>query len=114
MKKWAESTSLVINPEDIEYLLKPHDMPEIIDDAQCNGEISCHMYHDGTFAHTDQLIHDALVELVVTHTKQIGSMTLYSDFIFCDMKYGDNRQAQRDTVKIKIKIEPVDPEDKIK
>jgi len=102
MKKWEKSTKQIILLQDLK---KTRELPWDIQikDKDCDGIVTRTSYHDGTLLFTNQLIWQAIEELIATDTKYIGAILLKTDYVFCNMKYGNNRPVSRDTITIKFK-----------
>jgi hypothetical protein len=105
MKKWSNSVIQTYTLSEVESWSTNNLNVEEISDDLCDGCVYFTTYHDGTLIFLKEAIIKAINQIDVTHTKQIGNITVLSDFIFCDMRYGNNQRAERDLIKIPFKYE---------
>lgn len=100
MKKWAESTQEIIPVNIINdmLLVAVVEQVEQVEQHLCDGQIVRTKYHDGTNAFKHELLAVVGTELMATHVEQIGTITLTTDYVIADMKYGESKQVARDTI----------------
>ncbi len=97
MKKWAESTQEIIPVNIINDMLLVT-VVEQVEQHLCDGQITRTKYHDGTSVVRHELLAVVASELIATHVKHIGTVTLITDYVIADMKYGESKQVVRDTI----------------
>jgi len=111
MKKWSKSLPLQIYSLDyVLKLFKNETNFNIIqvNDKECDGIVSVTTYHDGTLVFELDGLARAMNQIFSTHTKKIGTIQMQTDFIYCDMKYGDNQRVERNIITIPFIYESVE------
>lgn len=101
MKKWAESIQEIIPINIINDMIDTYEHKlgvEQIDPLLCDGRIIRTKYHDGTIVFRQGLLADVVSEIMSTNVTQIGIVTLTTDYVIADMKYGNSKQVARDTI----------------